>query len=63
MRMRESIPCFSDVCIDYRIHFKETGLKDQKPLYQLQAFVNIFGDWPSPDINRIKVEDGLADIQ
>jgi integrase len=63
MRMRESIPSFSNVCKDYRIHFKETGLKDEKPLYQLNAFVNIFGDWPITDVDRIMVENALDDIQ
>jgi integrase len=63
MRMRESIPSFSNVCKDYRIHFKDTGLKDEKPLYQLSAFVNIFGDWPITDIDRIMVENSLDDIQ
>ncbi len=63
MRMRESIPSFSVVCKDYRIHFKDTGLKDEKPLYQLNAFVNIFGDWPITDVDRIMVENALDDIQ
>ncbi len=63
MRMRESIPSFSEVCFDYSTHFIETGLKDEKRLYQLNAFVNIFGDWSITDVNRIMVENALDDIQ
>ncbi|MEA3404348.1 MAG: hypothetical protein U9R28_01245 [Pseudomonadota bacterium] len=63
MRIRESIPSFSDVCKDYRNQFKETGLKDEKPLYQLNAFVKIFGDWSITDVDRIMVENALDDIQ
>ncbi|MGM0541629.1 MAG: tyrosine-type recombinase/integrase [Pseudomonadota bacterium] len=63
MRMRESIPSFSDVCSDYCIDFKATGLKDEKRLDQLNAFTKIFGDWSITDVSRIMVENALDDIQ
>jgi len=63
VRIRESIPSFSNVCKDYRNHFKQTGLKDEKPLYQLNAFVKIIGDWSITDVDRIMVENAFDDIQ